>query len=887
MPLSPGARLGPYVIGAPLGTGGMGEVYRARDSRLERDVAVKVLPERVAQDEEARSRFEREAKVVGSLSHPNLVAIYDFGAQDGIAYAVMELLEGETLHDRLKSGALPLKKCVDYALQIARGLAAAHEKGVVHRDLKPLNIFVSPQGHVKVLDFGLARAVKPQDKDESWATNTRLTEPGTVLGTVGYMSPEQVRGEAVDHRSDLFALGAVLYEMLTGQRAFRRDTAAETMAAILKEEPPELLTVNQNLPPVMAPILGHCLAKDPSARVQSARDLVFELELVLGLSGAASAPRNLQLKSSGPWSVKLTWALVGLAAGAIAAGIAFWARSGTDRTRSRPLHLNLSLPSKDRLPVGNRPVLALSPDGERVVFTAASGASSRLYVRDLGEAEARPIPGLEEAFHPFFSPDGRWVGFTDASGDIKATLLAGGGTRVLGRALDLYGASWGDDGSLVFASNFNTGLTRLAKPGDPPTVLTQLDPAGNEASHVWPQLLPGSKVVIFTIERSGKSFDDAQIVAQEVATGRRHLLVEGGTTGRYVPPGFLVYARANTLLAAPFDPHRLAVTGPAEPLLEGIAIDIGLGIAQYDVSANGLLAYVPGGGIRAERELAFVDRKGNAAPISKGRPYNLAKVSPDGARIATELTGANNDIWAYEIVSGALSRLTFEGENQFPVWSPDGKRIFIQSDRGSPGVFNIFSVPTDGGNAERLTTSPLGQWPTAASSSHDLLAFTQANSRNDADIWILPLEGERTARVLVQSPFWEDGASFSPDGRYLAYNSDESGRPQVYVQAFPGPGARRQVSADGGRLPAWSRDGREIYFRDGEKLMTVAVLGGPELATGKPQELLAAPFTQAWFDVTGDGRFLMVRWSEEERGSRQINLVLDWPGLLRSEKSAR
>lgn len=885
MPLSPDARLGPYMIVAPLGAGGMGEVYRARDSKLDRDVAVKVLPERVAQDDEARSRFEREAKIVGALSHPNILEIHDFGVQDGIAYAVMELLEGETLHDKVSGGALPLKKCVDYALQIARGLAAAHEKGIVHRDLKPQNIFVTSQGHVKILDFGLARPSLQETDDKSRQTTSPLTEPGTVLGTVGYMSPEQVRGEAVDHRSDLFALGCVLYEMLAGQRAFRRDTAAETMAAILKEAPPELLTVNRSLPPVLEPIVEHCLAKDASARVQSARDLAFELELVRGLSGITSAPRQLGLRHTTLRVPRLAWALAGLTVGAIVGGFAFWARDSGQNRDARPLRLNLSLPSEGRLALGNRPVFALSPDGQRVVFTDASGGAPRLYIRDLSEPEARLLPGVESGVHPFFSPDGRFVGYWDTSGDIMATPLAGGGTRVLGRAADLYGASWGDDGSLVFASNFNVGLTRLAKEGGQPEVLTELDAAGSESSHVWPQVLPGSKAVLFTVERAGKSFDDALIVAQEMATGRRHVLIEGGTMGRFVPPGYLVYGRANTLLVAPFDPMALEITAPSVPLLEGVAIDIGLGVAQFDVSANGLLAYVPGGGIRAERDLVSVDRNGSRSPISLRRPYTMASLSPDGRRIAAELTGADNDIWIYEIANAAMTRVTFGRENAFPVWSRDGSQVIFQSDRDSPAVFNIFSVPADGGAVDRLTTSSQNQWPTAASPDGKLLAFTQANSRNDADIWILSFEGERTARAFVQSPFWEDGGSFSPDGRFLAYHSDESGQPQVYVQAFPGPGPRRQVSADGGRLPSWSPDGREIYFRKDDKMMAATVLPGREFATAKAQELLTAPFMQPWYDVTPDGRFLMIQWSEEERGSRQIDLVLNWPALL--QRAAR
>ena len=393
--------------------------------------------------------------------------------------------------------------------------------------------------------------------------------------------------------------------------------------------------------------------------------------------------------------------------------------------------------------------------------------------------------------------------------------------------------------------------------------------------------------MLFTVERSGKSFDDALIVAQEVATGRRHVLIEGGTTGRYVPPGYLVYGRASTLLVAPFDLAALEITGPSVPLLEGVAIDIGLGVAQFDVSTQRSPGLRPGGrDPRRTRPRVRGSAREAVSTISSGRPYNLAKLSPDGRRIATELTGANNDIWTYEIASGALSRLTFEAENQFPVWSPDGKRILIQSDRGSPGVFNLFSLPADGGVAERLTTSAHSQWPTGVSPDGGLVAFTQANSRSDADIWILPLEGERTARVFVQSPFWEDGASFSPDGRFLAYDSDESGRPEVYVQAFPAPGWRRQVSADGGRLPVWSRDGREIYFRNGDKVMAARVL---RVRSSPPRRRRSSLPPHSCSPGTTSGGTAASSWSSGARkrgSSRQINLVLDWPALLMREKGA-
>ncbi len=873
--LAAGTRLGSYEVLAPLGAGGMGEVYRARDSKLDREVAIKVLPERVASDPETLARFEREAKAVAALSHPNILSIFDFGTQDGTTYAVTELLEGETLRVRLGSGALALRRALEFAQQVALGLAAAHEKGIVHRDLKPDNVFLTRDGRVKILDFGLARHRPTPTEDGSHSpTLSRYTDPGTVLGTVGYMSPEQVRGLPLDARSDIFSFGSTLYEMLTGQRAFHGETPAETMTAILKEEPNELASLNEALPVSVDRILRHCLEKDPAARAQSARDLAFELELIAGLSSskveALSPLPRLRRR-------QLLWAAAGLLAGVAITAFALWASGRLKPAGSSgPIHVSVMLPRTDL--VGLFPVL--SSDGKTIVYSAERDGRSGLWRRRLDEADAQPLAGTEDGLHPFFSADGQAIGFWVPTGVVKRLPIGGGAVRDIATAASPGGASWGEDGSLVFAPDATGALMRVPANGGAPQPLTALD--RGEAGHVWPQVLPGGRAVLFTVEIAGKPFDNARAEVVDLGTRARRVVLEGGTGARYVSSGHLLYGRHHALHAAPFDLRGLHVTGPVRSVLEGVRIQAGTGALQAD-AAGGALVYLPRRPGTSDRSLVWVDRQGNETAAAVARPYRNAKVAPDGRLIVALLEAANDDLWVLDDASGALTRLTFTGENTAPLWSPDGRDVLFGADQGG-GQMNIYRLGADGsGTAARLTTSPNFQLPTSVSPDGRQLLIEEwdpASGRQDIAVVDLGGDGGAVAKPFANTPFEEHDGRFSPDGRLVAYASDESGRFEIYVQAFAAGGGKRQISVEGGFVPTWSRDGREMYFRHGDAVMAVALSPGPPVSASKPRKLFQGPFVPS-FDVGPDGRFLMIKKSEEETSSREIKLILGFDELLK------
>jgi Tol biopolymer transport system component len=875
--LSAGTRLGPYEILAPLGAGGMGEVYRARDSRLDRDVAIKVLPERVATDTAARERFEREAKAVAALSHPNILSIFEFGSHDGVAYAVTELLEGETLRLALTRGRLASRRALEYAQQMAQGLAAAHDKGIVHRDLKPENLFVTADGRIKILDFGLARQDASRAHDDSVSpTLSKYTDPGTILGTVGYMSPEQARGAVADHRSDIFSFGSVLYEMLTGERAFQRDTAAETLTAILREEPKELSSLTGSLPPALERILRHCLEKDPAARVQSARDLAFDLELIAGLTTSGVEKLATRGGVLGRARGRALWLGAGVLAGVVAA-VAMLRLAATPSGPHGPMHVSVNLPKDSRLGGWLFELVAISPDGQRLVYSAAGADGTlQLYLRGLNQPQGSAIPGTEGGSMPFFSPDGQWLGFSVlGASKLRRVSVDGGAPRDLADAPYPGGASWSEDGAIVYAPNISRGspLMRVSSEGGKPQSVTTL--AKGEVNHLWPQLLPGGDAVLFTVERAGKSFDDAHIVLQDLKTGERQVVVEGGTHGGYLASGHVVYARGNALYAVPFDLRRRRATGPSQRLVEGVRVEAPTGCAQFATSTSGTLVYLPGGGPAAERALVWVDRSGNATRVTDaGRLYVWARLSPDGRKVVTAIAAADDDLWLVDIATGAHTRLTFEGENGNPLWSPDGRSIIFASSRD--GANNLYRTPADGSHAaERLTDSPNEHGPTAVSRDGRVLVFTESKPDGDTDLAVLSLMGKPEVRPLIHTAFQESDASISPDGRYVAYASNESGRNEVYVQPFPGLESKTRVSVDGGDFPIWSRDGREIYFRNGDKALAVSVSPGGPFSVSRPKQLFEGNFSPSW-EVAPDGRFLMVRRSEEQTSSRQINVVLNW-----------
>ena len=882
MTLVAGARLGPYEILSPLGAGGMGEVYRARDTRLGRMVAIKVLPGALSSDKERLRRFEQEARAASALNHPNIVTVHDIGEVDSGPYIAMELVEGKTVRELIGSGPLPVRKLLAVAAQVAEGLAKAHSAGIVHRDLKPENVMVSADGFVKILDFGLAKLVPdPSGSLSRSPTMARPeTHPGTVFGTVGYMSPEQAAGQALDFRSDQFSFGSILYEMATGKRAFERKTTVDTLAAILHEEPEPIGRLNSAIPGPLRWIVERCLEKDPRARYAAtldlARDLAGVRDHISELSGgeeALSPGTGRRSRKLLPWALAATALIVGLAAGLLLRG----PRSET--SPAPPLmRLNLAFAPEESLVLQqSHPVLAISPDGTRLVYAGRRPEGRPgLYVRHLDRLEATAIPGTEGAVNPFFSPDGEWVGF-GAEGKLKKVSLSGGQPMTLCEAPTLRGASWGTDGRILFSPVASAPLLRVSDKGGEPKPLTTLNPEKGELTHRWPDILPGGKTALFTVHGPSGDYERARIGAVSIETGERRIVFEGGTHARYVPSGHIVYVRAGSLFAVPFDAKQLEVTGSPAPVLDGVAGHAPAGFAHYAISRTGSLVYAPHDPRASEYELVWLDRKGSTRLLTEvRRRYFEPRLSPDGRRLAVTVVapaGGSADVWIYDLNRDAWDQLTSGGLNYTPVWSPDGKRIVFSSNRNGP--FNVFLMPTDrSAPLEQLTKGNVWTLPLSWSPDGRTLIVSRHPGAT-LDLAELRLDGDRTLRPLLATPSLEDAARLSADGRWMAYHSNEAGRFEVYVARYPGPGGRFQVSTNGGSAPVWSPDGRELFFQSGNKLMAAAIQTTPELRAGVPRTLFEGPF--GGFDVHPDGqRFLLLRPVYPDLPPRPLVVVLGW-----------
>ncbi|HET9406431.1 MAG TPA: protein kinase [Candidatus Sulfotelmatobacter sp.] len=879
MVLTSGAKLGPYEIVAPLGAGGMGEVYRARDLRLDRSVAIKVLPAHLSQNAEAKERFDREARAISSLSHPNICHLYDVGQQNGTSYLVMEYLEGETLADRLLKGPLPFDQALKAGAEICDGLEKAHCSGVAHRDLKPSNIMLTKTG-AKLMDFGLAKpaaaAIGAGLSSASLATMSKpLTVEGTILGTFQYMSPEQLEGKEADVRSDIFSLGAVLYEMITGKRAFEGKTTASTIAAILASEPKPISAL-QPMSPLLERVVKACLEKDPAARMQTAHDVKLQLRWIAEAGSEVTPPSAAAMRGL-PGRRGVVLGVGGLLLVAVIASLATWnLKPEPPRPVSRTV---ITLPPGQHLAGLDQPAVALSPDGTHLAYVAVQGNTQQLYLRAMDSLEARPIPGTEGATEPSFSPDGQWLGFF-ASGNLKKVSVSGGAALTLGDALQPRGGSSGSRGLIAFVPSWASTVQQVPDAGGTPQALTHF--AKGENSHRWPEFLPGGKAVLFSAAMTTSTWVNPQVAVYSIATGERRNLVQLGTQPRYALSGHLVYAHAGTLMAAAFDPQRLALTGAAVPVVEGVRQSAVSGAAQYSLSATGSLVYVPGSVQADQRKLVWVTRNGAEQPIAApARAYRIPGLSPDGRRIVVAIDDEGAQTWLYDLSRDTLTRLTFGGTvNQAPVWSPDGKRVAFQSNK--EGSLNVFSQRADGsGGLERLTT---GSSPAANSWSSDgqLLAFVDIDPTTGWDIWVLRLS-DRKAQPFLQTASNESSPRFSPDGHWLAYVSDESGHYEVYVQPYPGPGGKWQISADGGMEPVWNPNGRELFYRSGRKMMAVEIATQPGFTAGKPRVLfegdyLPTPLQFPNYDVSQDGqRFLMLKPSEQETTApTQINVVLNW-----------
>ena len=891
-PIPIGTRFGSYEVVARLGAGGMGEVYRAHDSKLGRDVAIKILPRQFAADADRRGRLEREARLLATLNHPHIGSIYGVEDREGVLALVLELVEGDTLAERIarsrpEKPAIKVREALSMARQIADALEAAHDKGIVHRDLKPANIKVTPTGTVKVLDFGIAKVSVAADGPggDLPAINAAGTGMGFLIGTPAYMSPEQARGQNIDKRTDIWAFGCVLYEMLTGRGIFGGDTPSETVAAVL-DRVPDWRGLPEATPSGIRRLLQRCLDPDPRRRLHDIADA--RLEIDDALASPAAEPLAVRAAPSRP---VIPVAIAALAGGAVVALLAWAYTRPSPRAPEPRSRFNIAVARGTELAsYGGHPSIALSRDGRHLVYEAEAGG---LYIRSFDDAEAHLIAGTEGGRHFFLSPDGRWVGFV-AGGKLQKVSVEGGAPRPIAdvSVTAPAGASWSEDGSIVYSSSEVAGLFslyRVSAEGGRPQKLTDADPQ-TENSHRWPQVLPGG-AILFTIQSPSQRDQDSRIAIFSPETGKQKVIVEGGTYGRYVPTGHLVYAKGGTLFAAPFDIQKLELTRPTVPVLEDVRTNLlpGWGGAQFTFSHAGALAYITPHVHPTETQLLWVDRKGSGMRIS-GAPYsfNWPGLSPDGQRLivsSTERDGGSN-LWLYDRNRQTWTQLTFEKNSENATWSPRGDRFAFQSNR--EGYFNLFVMPAEGGDAARLTRSPRHQIATGWSPDGQVLFFEQQTPATDWDVWELPLRGDRLPRPLIVANGYQGWGRLSPDGRWLAYVSEESGRDEVYVRPYRGSDRRWTISTHGGGWPVWSRTGREIYYSTGSawsgvrsaepsKVWVVPVTLAPTFQPGMARVLFERENVLSGFDVAPDGEhFAVVEAASAVRERVEIVYIPNW-----------
>jgi len=893
MGIASGTRLGSYELLAQIGAGGMGEVYEARDAKLGRNVAIKVLPAAFVNDPERLARFQREARMLAALNHPNIATVYGLEQSNGTHYLVMELVSGQTLAECIKrEGALPVEEALKIAVQIAEALEAAHEKGIIHRDLKPANVKVTPEGKVKVLDFGLAKAFAGETTDSNPSQSPTLsavaTMQGVLLGTAAYMSPEQARGKAVDKRTDMWAFGCVLYEMLTGKQAFDGEDITEILAAVVKTEPDW-----QALPPTtpykVRDLLRRCLQKDQTFRFRDAGDARIEIQEAL------TAPPTALAATAAPaarrWRERVAWPVAAgvIALIAVAFAIGFVLRAPRPQLSMQSIHLSAEIGAEASLVTAGSSVI-LSPDGTRLaVVGIGADQRRRIYVRSLDQLQATALSGTENADNPFFSPDGQWIGFF-ADGKLKKISVQGGAAVTLCDAPFDLGGSWGDDGAIVFAKDPGSALSKVSSVGGPPQPLTTLDKQSGEATQRWPQVLPGSKAVLFTSDTHLIDHENADIVVYSTVSRQRKTVQRGGFHARYLASGHVVYVHEGTLFVVPFDLKRLESTGQPAPVLEDVVTASISAGAQFSFSETGILVYIAGRSAIQGVSIYWVDHEGKFTPLRETPGgYSNPAFSPDGKRLALEINeGRRSDIWLYEWDRDTLTRLTFGGEtNRYPVWTPDGERI-VYSSLEKDGTFNLWWVRADGaGDAQRLAESKSQQIAGSWRPDGKVLAFNQPNPGTGFDIMTLPVEGDERSgwkpgepKPFVNSTFNESEPAFSPDGRWLAYMSNESGGNEIYVRPFPGPGGKWQVSTGSGVFPKWSRNGKELFYRtqDSKIMMVTYTASGDSFRADKPQLWSPGQFTNIApgsynFDLHPDGKRFAVLKAPGSKQTEKVDKV--------------
>jgi serine/threonine protein kinase len=900
----------------------MGEVYRARDTRLGRDVAIKVLPEALASDPERTARFQREAQLLAALNHPHIATIHGFEEvatpdteQPPLRFLIMELVEGDTLAQRLGSGPIPVTEALAIARQIADALQAAHEKGIIHRDLKPANIVVSADGEVKVLDFGLAKAldatsgVAPGPQDPAYmATHSptlsiAATQAGVILGTAAYMAPEQARGKVADKRVDIWAFGCVLYEMLTGRRAFEGEDAAQTLAFVMARDP-DWTALRADVPPSVSMLLRGCLEKEPRKRIADistatfAFDQAARLDAIVGrvLSDPIQNDASKSRVQKDPAYVRPRWRRVAPLAAALLIGAVIAAGSVWLLTRPSPpsvVRMTFATSGATALFVGNADrSIAITPDGSHVVYRGNGG---QLLVRALDQLRPRALTGLgQEPRGLFVSPDGLWIGFFEGL-FLKKVAITGGPSVTITptESGGPRGATWGPDGTIIYAALTPTvGLQRVSAAGGDPIVLTKPDREHGEGDHLWPEFLPGGEAVLFTITRASGGVENAQVAVLDLRTGTTKVLVRGGSHAHYVRTGHLVYATAGTLRAVPFDLPKLEVTGTPAPVLEDVMTTAEGGV-DAAIAANGTLVYLAGSSGSGDKTVVSADRQGRASPLP-GIPPNVYRdvdVSPDGSRLA--LSTLNGDVWTYDVARATLTRLTTDPAPDIrPIWTPDGRRILFMSARA--GYPQLFWRAADGSGADEQVLTRAKDlielrgdgW----SSDGRHLLFTEVPGNIQCAIGELPIDRASDVRMLVKNEFCNEHASLSPDGRWMAYDSTLSGRIEIYVERYPELGSRLQISTDGGNRPVWSRDRRELYFRsaDGLQMFAASVRPGATLVADRPQVLfqfpLPAPAGTRPYAVTPDGRFIIITNAQGEgtgAPAPSLTLVLNWTEELK------
>jgi serine/threonine protein kinase len=885
-----GQTISHYKILEKLGEGGMGVVYKAQDTKLDRLVALKFLPPHLSASEQDKARFVQEAKAAAALNHPNVCSVMDIQEQDHQMFIVMEFVEGQTLRD--KGLNIPMKQAIEIGVQLSEGLAAAHEKGISHRDIKPENIMVRKDGRVQIMDFGLAKL-----RQASGAS--RLTKEGSTIGTIGYMSPEQVQGQETDHRTDIYSLGILLYELISGQSPYKGVHETAIIYEIVNEDPLPLSSIKPDIDPDLDAMILDCMAKDPADRFQSAAELArslrrFKRESSRQRVSRVTTTRQVFKAGETPLSnvpekadwKRFLWPAISLLMFAAALNLAWQLWNGPSKTYRPVMRFSIDLPQD--APIGGNfsTAIDISPNGEYLVYASLVSGTPQLCLRRMDQLDVSPIAGTEGAGYPFFSPDGQWIAF-QVGDKLKKISVFGGAPQNICSTDGLIRAGWWGSNNIIYYGHLNKGVMRVSADGGNPEAAATLDSANGEISHRFPQLLPDGKTLMFTVKLNNiATFDEAIIAAQRLDGSEKKILIRGGTYSRYLPTGHILYVRGKSFFVVPFDMDRLEVTGPPTQLFDGGWLNPFSGDATYSVSNSGVFAYVPLGSSSFDiNTVTWMDRRGNMSTLlGNPRPYFSGTISPDGQKIALGINAANDDIWVYHLTRGTTTRLTFGGGNHgFPIWTPDGKHVIYSAEKGkSP---NLYRKTWDGsGNEERLTQSDQAQQPVAVSPDGKHLSFVQ-----NGDIWILPLNGEGKPFPFIQSPADEPFAAFSSDGRWVAYTSNESGKYEVFVTSFPKREGKWQVSSRGGFLVGWSRSGRELFYVSGASLMAVDVSLQPSFDFSTPRKLCDVPSsTSGPRDISSDGqKFLLIASPTQQITATRVNVVLEWFEELKEKFSGK